>query len=47
MVERARMSEDHGFLLGMDAANLAEAKGAGNAVAVQVAEWVGRKLLIS
>jgi DNA (cytosine-5)-methyltransferase 1 len=47
MVERRRTSQDHGFCLGLDAANLAEAKGAGNAVAVQVAQWIAQKLLRS
>lgn len=44
MVERQRAAEDDGFCLGLDAANLAEAFGAGNAVVTQVAEWVGRGL---
>lgn len=45
MAERQRASEDDGVCLGLDAANLAEAFGAGNAVVTQVAEWVGRKLI--
>jgi DNA (cytosine-5)-methyltransferase 1 len=45
MVERQRTSEDDGLCLGLDAANLAEAFAAGNAVVPQVAEWVGRKLM--
>ena len=45
MVERQRASEDDGICLGLDAANLAEAFGAGNAVVTQVAEWVGRGLI--
>ncbi|MBW9242055.1 MULTISPECIES: DNA cytosine methyltransferase [Pseudomonas] len=45
MVERQRAAEDDGFCLGLDAANLAEAFGAGNAVVTQVAEWVGRGLI--
>lgn len=44
MAERQRAAEDDGFYLGLDAANLAEAFGAGNAVVTQVAEWVGKKL---
>jgi DNA (cytosine-5)-methyltransferase 1 len=44
MAERQRAAEDDGFCLGLDAANLAEAFGAGNAVVTQVAEWVGKKL---
>lgn len=44
MAERQRAAEDDGFCLGLDAANLAEAFGAGNAVVTQVAEWVGRGL---
>ena len=44
MAERQRAADDDGFCLGLDAANLAEAFGAGNAVVTQVAEWVGRKL---
>jgi len=45
MVERQRTAEDDGFCLGLDAANLAEAFGAGNAVVTHVAEWVGRGLM--
>jgi DNA (cytosine-5)-methyltransferase 1 len=45
MVERQRTSDDDGVCLGLDAANLAEAFGAGNAVVTQVAEWIGRKLM--
>ncbi|SFH33247.1 hypothetical protein SAMN03159297_04502 [Pseudomonas sp. NFACC45] len=44
MAERQRAAEDDGFCLGLDAANLAEAFSAGNAVVTQVAEWVGRIL---
>ena len=44
MAERQRAAEDDGFCLGLDAANLAEAFGAGNAVVTQVAEWIGRHL---
>jgi hypothetical protein len=42
MVELQRTAEDDGLCLGPDAANLAEAFGAGNADVAQVAEWVGR-----
>lgn len=45
MVERQRAAENDGLCLGLDAANLAEAFGAGNAVVTQVAEWVGRGLM--
>jgi DNA (cytosine-5)-methyltransferase 1 len=45
MAERQRAAEDEGFCLGLDAANLAEAFGAGNAVVTQVAEWIGKKLM--
>lgn len=45
MAERQRATEDDGFCLGLDAANLAEAFAAGNAVVTQVAEWVGRGLM--
>ncbi|WP_338522399.1 DNA cytosine methyltransferase [Pseudomonas batumici] len=45
MVERQRASEDDGLCLGLDAANLAEAFGAGNAVVAQVAGWIARKLI--
>ncbi|WP_332763142.1 DNA (cytosine-5-)-methyltransferase [Pseudomonas koreensis] len=45
MAERQRAAEDDGFCLGLDAANLAEAFGAGNAVVTQVAEWVARMLI--
>lgn len=45
MAERQRAAEDDGFCLGLDAANLAEAFGAGNAVVTQVAEWVAEKLI--
>jgi DNA (cytosine-5)-methyltransferase 1 len=44
MVERARMSKDAGLCLGLDEANFAEVRAAGNAVTVTVAEWVARKL---
>lgn len=45
MVERARKSESDGFRAGLDAANTAERKGAGNAVCPYVAEWIARKIL--
>lgn len=45
MAERQRAAEDDGFCLGLDAANLAEAFGAGNAVVTQVAEWIGSGLM--
>lgn len=45
MVERQRASEDDGICLGLDAANLAEAFAAGNAVVTQVAEWIARSLI--
>lgn len=45
MVNRQRASENDGLCLGLDAANLAEAFSAGNAVVTQVAEWVGRELI--
>ncbi|WP_414926819.1 DNA cytosine methyltransferase [Pseudomonas zeae] len=44
MAERQRAAEDDGFCLGLDAANLAEAFGAGNAVVTQVAEWIANTL---
>ncbi|MCU1740019.1 MULTISPECIES: DNA cytosine methyltransferase [unclassified Pseudomonas] len=47
MVERQRASEDDGLCLGLDAANLAEAFGAGNAVVAQVAGWIAEKLMAS
>ncbi|WP_268798269.1 DNA cytosine methyltransferase [Pseudomonas huanghezhanensis] len=45
MVKRQRASETDGLCLGLDAANLAEAFSAGNAVVPQVAEWIARKLM--
>ncbi|WP_416739204.1 DNA cytosine methyltransferase [Pseudomonas sp. NFX71] len=45
MVERQRASENDGICLGLDAANLAEAFSAGNAVVSQIAEWIARKLI--
>lgn len=44
MVERERASADCGLCLGLDAASLAEARGAGNAVVPQVVEWIARYL---
>lgn len=45
MAERQRASDDDGLCLGLDAANLAEAFSAGNAVVPQIAEWIARKLI--
>ncbi len=45
MVERQRASEDDWLCLGLDAANLAEAFAAGNAVVTQVAEWIASRLI--
>lgn len=45
MAERQRASDDDGLCLGLDAANLAEAFSAGNAVVPQIAEWIARKLM--
>lgn len=45
MAERQRASETDGLCLGLDAANLAEAFAAGNAVVPQIAEWIARKLI--
>ncbi len=45
MAERQREAENDRLCLGLDAANLAEAFGAGNAIVTQVAEWVGRGLM--
>jgi DNA (cytosine-5)-methyltransferase 1 len=45
MAERQRASEDDGLCLGLDAANLAEAFAAENAVVPQIAEWVAQKLI--
>lgn len=44
MVERGRTSQDTGVPLGLAQADIAEAFGAGNAVCVHVAEWIGRKI---
>ncbi|MFL1515321.1 DNA cytosine methyltransferase [Pseudomonas prosekii] len=45
MAERQRASEDDGFCLGLDAANLAEAFAAGNAVVTQITQWIAEKLI--
>jgi len=45
MVERERAAEDDGFCRGLDAANLAEAFSAGNAVVTEISEWIARKLI--
>ncbi|MFV2030494.1 DNA cytosine methyltransferase [Neisseria sp. S1] len=45
MVERGRTVTDHGLRKGLDAANFAEARGAGNAVVPQVARWIAEKLI--
>lgn len=45
MVERQRTSEDYGLRLGMDEANHAEARAAGNAVCPPVARWIAEKLI--
>ncbi len=47
MAERERITELHGFSLGVDEASLAERFAAGNAVAPPVAEWIARKLIAS
>ena len=44
MVERERAAQTHGFCLGLDAANITEAKSAGNAVCPPVARWIAQKL---
>lgn len=45
MDDRLRMSECDDLCSGLDAANLAEAKGAGNAVCPEVAKWIAKKLI--
>lgn len=45
MVERARKTEADGFLRGLAAADLEEARAAGNAVVPQVAQWIAEKLI--
>lgn len=47
MVERSRISEDNGVLLGMDEANAKEAWAAGNAIVPQVAQWIANHLIHS
>lgn len=44
MVERARVSEATGVLLGLDATDHAEVRAAGNAVCVPVARWIAEHL---
>lgn len=45
MVERQRASADFGLCRGLAAADLAEARAAGNAVVPQVARWIADKLI--
>jgi phage FluMu gp28-like protein len=45
LAERQRASENDGLCLGLDAANLAEAFAAGNAVVPQIAQWIAEKLI--
>lgn len=45
MVERQRTVADNGLRKGLDAANFAEARAAGNAVVLQVARWIAEKLI--
>nr|WP_246408100.1 DNA cytosine methyltransferase [Neisseria musculi] len=45
MVERQRTVADNGLRKGLDAANFAEARAAGNAVVPQVARWIAEKLI--
>ncbi|MDO5623777.1 MAG: DNA (cytosine-5-)-methyltransferase [Pseudomonadota bacterium] len=45
MVERARVSEVAGLPAGLDATDHAEARAAGNAVAVPVAKWIAQHLM--
>ena len=45
MVERERISRDHGIPKGLDPANLYQRFGAGNAVVPQIAEWIATLLL--
>lgn len=47
MVERARVSEASGVLLGLDATDHAEARAAGNAVCVPVARWIAEHLRVA
>lgn len=45
MVERAREIEHHGLRRGLDEADAAEARAAGNAVCPPVAHWIAEKLI--
>lgn len=45
MVDRARVSEASGILMGLDATDHREARAAGNAVCVPVARWVAQHLM--
>lgn len=45
MVERAREIEHHGLRRGLDEADAAEARAAGNAVCPPVARWIAEKLI--
>lgn len=45
MVERARTARHHGLRRGLDAANAAQARAAGNAVCPPVARWIAQKLI--
>lgn len=45
MAERSRAVADDGILKGLDEANHAEARGAGNAVCPPVARWIAEKLI--
>lgn len=45
MAERSRAVADDGILKGLDEANYAEARGAGNAVCPPVARWIAEKLI--
>lgn len=45
MVERGRMSHDHGLRLGLDEWSFAEKFSAGNAVDPRVARWIAEKLI--
>lgn len=45
MVERGRTIADYGLRRGLDAANLAEARAAGNAVCPPVTQWIAEKLI--
>ena len=45
MVERGRTVTDDGLCKGLDAANFATARAAGNAVCPPVARWIAEKLM--